>query len=162
MIRELNQREEWRAIFGPVNPRMRDQELILRFFALLYPPHKYKSPMKAFLNAYMSANRHLALQTAEQLTDNFDATIRLVYASLGAGAFKRVRVLNAAVFDAVMVALATRLSAGAVTHPSEIAERYKDLLNDDQFLSATQTSTAAEEHVSRRIDLALAAFHDAP
>ncbi len=35
LLSELNGDAKWRTLFGPINKRMRDQELILRFLALL-------------------------------------------------------------------------------------------------------------------------------
>jgi len=50
LLAELNTNTDWRAIYGPLSKTMRDQELILRFFALLHYRQDYARPMKDFLN----------------------------------------------------------------------------------------------------------------
>src|SRR5271165_5669585 len=60
LLGELNLYPSWRQIYGPEDPRMRDQELILRFLALLNEGDNYQKPMVNFLNSYMGKNKHLA------------------------------------------------------------------------------------------------------
>ncbi|MEJ7608997.1 MAG: DUF262 domain-containing protein, partial [Bryobacteraceae bacterium] len=60
LLSELNQLEPWRAISGPINKLMRDQELILRFLALFFDTANYSRPMKGFLNTFMGHHKDLA------------------------------------------------------------------------------------------------------
>ena len=53
LLRTLNQRPAWRALYGPEDVRMRDRELILRFLALFFRADSYHRPLKAFLNEFM-------------------------------------------------------------------------------------------------------------
>ena len=55
-IRKLNAHQPWRSIFGKVHTRLKDQELILRFFALFEDSARYQRPLAEFLNKY--AGRH--------------------------------------------------------------------------------------------------------
>jgi hypothetical protein len=158
LLKELNANAHWRSIFGAVNRRMRDQELILRFLALNNDADNYFSPMKEFLNKFMGRNRVLA-QNAKasfltQFTDSIDAAVR----HLGENVFKRERAFNAAIFDGTMVGLARRLDEGPVNDPGALRQRYEDLLNDPQFVAATEKATAREDQVSQRIQLAILAF----
>lgn len=59
-LREMNRIEVWRKIYGKESMRLKDQELILRFFAFLDGKHKYKRPLKGFLNDYMDENKKSA------------------------------------------------------------------------------------------------------
>ena len=59
LLSQLNANGDWRLIFGKVSSRMRDQELILRFFALLFGASNYSKPMKEFLNRFMARHRGL-------------------------------------------------------------------------------------------------------
>lgn len=158
LLSQLNQDKAWRGIFGKVNSRMRDQELILRFLALHFYGDKYEKPMKGFLNEYMRRNRHLELQSADQLTQTFVATIQVIYDSVGSKAFKPKRTLNAAVFDAVMIGVARRLERDGVEDYTSLSERYLALLGNEDFIEPTQESTSDEEYVRRRIALASDAF----
>ena len=158
LLRELNTDQNWRAIFGAPSARLKDQELILRFLALHYQWNEYERPMKAFLNSFMGENRNFERYDSATLAREFIQTIGLARAALGAHAFKPEKALNAAVFDAVMVGLAVRLARGPVGQEAAISDRYDALLADDQFTSSYQRSTANEESVHRRIELAIRAF----
>lgn len=162
LLRELNQNEQWRSLYGPVNSRMRDQELILRFLALYFEGHTYRRPMKGFLNLYMSKNRHLTRQPGNRLRRIFTLTVETVHRHLGRKAFKPRRVLNAAVFDAVMVGLARRLEQGDIQDIHALQQQYRALLSNKDFLAAVETGTAGEENVKTRLELATQAFAGIP
>jgi hypothetical protein len=137
---------------------MRDQELILRFLALYFRVEQYSRPLKAFLNSYMGANRHFELQGPSQVSEAFLPTISLVFSAIGPKAFKPKRALNAAVFDAVMVGVARRLSRGHLEDVAEVARRYAELLGNEAFVAATERSTTDEESVRKRLEAATEAF----
>jgi len=158
LLAQLNEDKAWRSIFGPVNRRMRDQELILRFLALHFYSDSYKKPMKGFLNRYMKRNEDLKLQSADQLIQTFIPTIEAIYDSVGRQAFKPKGALNAAVFDAVMIGVARRLERDGVEDRKSVDEKYQMLLSNEDFIPATQESTSDEENVRRRIALASDAF----
>ncbi len=104
LLRELNEYSPCREVYGKASARMKDQELILRFFALSHALQAYSRPMKGFLNKFMGHHRDLDLDlTSSQLTLEFKRTIDTVVNAVGKRAFRPVSSLNAAVFDAVMV-----------------------------------------------------------
>jgi hypothetical protein len=158
LLRRLNDTPSWRALYGRISPRMRDQELILRFLALYFYRAKYTRPMKEFLNDYMGANRHLSVQTDDELTAAFIPAVETTHNYFGVTAFKPTRALNAAVFDAIMVAVATRLSRGPIHDADAMRTKYRELLASDSFLRAALRATADEESVRTRIQLSIAAF----
>jgi len=161
LLQRLNQNEAWRSIFGgPVHIRMRDQELLLRFFALYFNAPNYSRPMKQFLNSYMGRNRHLAFESEDTLTNVFERTIKVVAEHIGSKAFRRPKTLNAAIFDSMMVGIARRLQKGGIQDPPTLQARYESLLNDPAFVDATETGTASEENVRSRLKLATNAFAD--
>ncbi len=160
LLKRLNENKSWRAILGPANKNLRDQELILRFLALYFSAEKYKRPMKAFLNSYMGKNRHLKFQSEEELCQAFVRTIEVAHKCLGSKAFRPKRALNAAVFDAVMVGIARRLARGNILNCETLEARYQNLLSNDNFLTACQTQTSDDEKVNRRVKLATNAFTD--
>ncbi len=160
LLNLLNSNESWRAIFGPINNRMRDQELILRFLALYFDDNNYKKPMKEFLNKYMGNNRDLSHQSEDQIAQTFVATIDVIHRSLDRNAFKPKRAWNAAVFDAVMVGIAKRVAQGSIHDFEAVRERYQSLLSDESFITASETATTDEENVSRRIAMAIDTFAD--
>lgn len=161
LLKKLNKNKSWREVYGPVSKNMKDIELILRFFSLYFKVGQYKKPMKEFLNVFMGKNRHLKIQREEQLTKLFEGTIGVVNSCLGSNAFRPNRVWKAAVFDAVMVGIATRLEKGAIENSNSVLRQYQKLLEDVNFLSACDSATTDEENVNRRINLATQTFSGA-
>lgn len=157
LIGELNEDTDWRAIFGSENRRLRDQELILRFFALKHDGADYFRPLKGFLNKFMKSNRDLQRASAEVLTEQFRGTVSLIRTSLGDRPFRPERLLNAAILDSVMVAVSDGIELGVVD-AGTLPARYKALLANGEFLSSTKGNTAQEEQVERRLRLARVAF----
>ncbi len=157
LLDSLNQNEDWRAVFGKPNRRLRDQEMILRFLALRFVGSEYFRPLKGFLNAYMKKNRYLSVQSADELQEAFGYTIKMARTALGDRAFRPERLMNVAVFDSVMVALSERLAAGGMGE-AEIDESYERLLENVDYLEATRRNTAQEAQVEKRLRLARDAF----
>ncbi|HOE40445.1 MAG TPA: DUF262 domain-containing protein [Rhodoferax sp.] len=162
LLSKLNSNADWRSLFGKKSARLKDLELILRFFAMHHYAPSYRRPMKDFLNRYMAANRALAKQSAEQLSALFDSTIGIVRSRIGPRAFRLDRAINAAVVDSVMVGVASRLAAGPVTQPEAFAIAYASLLADGGFRLAAERSTADEENVKTRLSKAKEAFAAVP
>jgi Protein of unknown function DUF262 len=158
VLRELNENASWREIYGKRSERLKDQELILRFFALLFYASKYERPMKGFLNKYMATNRECKRQSAKTLKAAFEDSITLVHEALGSRAFRIVAALNAAVMDSVMTGLSHRLSNGPVKSHKAVRTAYQGLLADEDYLGAVQRATADEESVRARLSLARDAF----
>ena len=157
LLKSLNENSYWRELFGPVSSRLRDQELILRFLAL-YFGDKYSKPMAGFLNNYMGANRHLKLQSSEQVSQVFNNTIETLNKQLGKNVFKPRGSLMAAIFDSVMVGIARRLEKGDIKDIEALNRHYIALLSNKDFIGATETHTSDEENVVKRIELATKAF----
>lgn len=159
LLRDLNEFDKWRAVYSEQpNKRMRDQELILRFFAMFYRGDEYSAPMTEFLNDFMGANRHLQKHSGEELANLFTSTIALLSTSLGKQAFRPQTSINAAVFDSVSYGLAKRLSSGPVKDTNAVLTAYKDLLGNKEYVSATEKATAREDNVQQRLKLAREAF----
>lgn len=158
LLGELNENEAWRKIYGPRSPRMKDQELILRFFAFFDGVEKYKRPLRSFLNRYMESRRKLTVQEMTALTKRFSQMIEAVHLSLGEKAFRPERALNTAVFDAVSVGLGRRLAADPFYDPAKLRTAYDTLLADPKFRATYTRATADEENVKDRFALADKAF----
>jgi hypothetical protein len=153
LLVELNDDEGWRAIFGPINRRLRDQELILRFFALKHQGDEYERPLKGFLNRFMRRNREFAVVPRDVLEAEFRGTVGLIRDSLGDRPFRPERLLNAAILDSVMVAVSEGVDKGTLD-PENVRSGYETLLGDSEFLGSTKGNTAQEEQVERRLTLA--------
>ena len=149
LITELNRNPDWRQIFGrpTTDTRMRDVELIVRFFALFEDSEQYAKPMKTFLNDFMK--KHQWEKLDQPYRRNFKGTVERVIAALGPRPFHVRRGLNAAVFDSVMIAFAR-----SETTPSDIATRWVTLLGNPSYDDATRSSTTDVDTVRRRIEIA--------
>lgn len=162
LLGTLNDFAIWREIYGRKNKRLKDIELILRFFAFLFYADSYERPMKGFLNKYMAANRHLERQNEQVLSEIFERTITLVHQALGKRAFRIKTALNAAVFDSVMVGIAKRLERGEVSDLDALRQAYNALMEDAIYVDRVSRATADEEYVRTRLDLARQIFSNVP
>ena len=88
LLEHLNQHQSWRDIYGRPSKRLKDQELILRFFAFLHERNHYSRPMEEFLNKFMASNRELQKYDGERLTTSFTGTIDAVAEGVGPRAFR--------------------------------------------------------------------------
>lgn len=161
LIGDLNKNKFWREIYGAENKFMRDQELILRFFAFYYNVQNYKAPMKEFLNRFMAWNRHLLRIPGDKLIAQFSEAIGIVFEAVGKQAFRPIRPLNTAVFDSVMVGIAKRLAGGRSVSVTGVRRAYDLLVANEDFLAITQHSTGHPTNVEKRFELAIAAFETA-
>ena len=160
LLAELNSTPLWRSIYGPPSKRLKDQELILRFFALFYNLDNYERPMKEFLNDYMGKNKKLALQSKEELQNLFSTTINFISESLGRKAFRPERTLNAAAYDGIMVGLSRKMTNVTLNDRETFKTKYRELIANQDFFNACKTATSDESNVISRIDLATRAFSD--
>lgn len=162
LLRSLNMQEAWRTLYGPLSKRLKDQELILRFFAFLYSGATYARPMKDFLNRYMGSNRLLQVHDAATLTGTFTRTCDLIARTIGARAFRPVGPLNAAVLDSLMVAVANRQASGAIHDEGAVVQSYDTLIANPRYRELIESSTAQEDAVRERFALAAEVLNAVP
>ncbi len=158
VLRELNDYPAWRRLYGKRSRRLKDMEMILRFFAFLYHATSYHSPMKEFLNRYMASNKDLARQHEDELVQIFMDTVTVLDEAVGVRAFRPVRAVNAAVVDSVMTGLARRIKRGPICNPSQVAQEYATLMENRSYRGTIETGTSQESNVETRLELATVAF----
>lgn len=160
LLQELNKQPSWQKIYGRSDKNMRDEELILRFIALYFNSNYYQKPMKEFLNKFMGKNRHLNIYPGNEIKNKFETTIEKIYQCIGEKAFKPKRILNASVFDAVMVGVAHRLDKGDISDCSQLQSAYNGLLENQNFLAVTVNTARTSEvgSLRERIKIATKAF----
>ena len=127
LLRGLNEYPAWRRLYGNRSERFKDQELILRFFALHHDRAYYYRPLKIFLNDYL--NRHQN-DDADACTEDrllFEQTCDAILSGIGPSAFRLTRNLNAAMVDAVMIGVADRLAQGDIHDLSQLANAHRRL-----------------------------------
>jgi len=155
-LESLNGHKSWRYLYGKpdADPRMRDTELILRFFALYENGNDYHKPMKEFLTTFMRSKKMISLEEQGYYSKLFNNTMDFVYDKLGSSAFKLKAGLNAAAFDAISVALA-KLDQDKIT---DVREKYNALKAKQSFLDSVSVHTTDGDQVDQRIRLAIETF----
>lgn len=182
LLKELNKGKAWRTIVGTAteDKRMRDVELVLRFFALFYNINHYEKPMKGFLNKFMKIHRHAPMANKddsdakkkeiqakrkaykarmEEFTELFTKTSEVVVKYLGAKPFHISRGLNAAVYDSVFTAFARQLDKvsngkASTTKINQVNTKFKTLLTNRQYNKWVSAATADKDVVPKRLDKA--------
>jgi hypothetical protein len=160
LLSELNLNENWRRLYGKKSARLKDLELILRFFALYFQADKYRRPMKEFLNRYMASNLQLQKHDEKTLRPLFEATVEATYKLLGDHAFRLQKTVNAALVDAVLIGMASRLQKGPISDPSSVRDAFEKMLKTPGFVTWITRSTADEEFVKNRLDCARETFSE--
>ena len=159
LLNELIKNIHWRVIFGrKQNERLKEQELILRFFSLLKNHANYQKPLKDFLNKSMAQNRNFELHSKEELQSIFNETIAFIYETIGERAFKIQRGIHSGFFDAVMVTTSFKLQKGKITDTQGYKKAYEDLINDSTFLALIDSGTSDEYNVRDRLKIANSKF----
>ncbi len=161
LVRVLNEDKNWRTIFGEKkNSRLKDQELVLRALAMIHGRASYSAPMRDFLNSFASDEEQKLTPSELKLVERlFTASLEIANNAIGKSAFRPIRALNAAVFEAVVVGIAERVRAKKQRPDlGEIKKNYDKLLLNDEFLKASNSATATEESVKTRQRLAIEAF----
>lgn len=160
LLSELVENPSWRAIFGKENRRMKEQELVLRFFSLFYEYEDYKKILKSFINSFMARNRKLESHSKDELTNLFVNSIQFIHESIGDKAFRIGNRLNAAIFDSVMIGIAKRILVNPNPDKISFKSQYGFLLQDEEYLTFVESGTSSESSVKGRINKSIAAFNE--
>lgn len=154
LINRLNKNKDWRRLLGTSIPdkRLRDAELILRFFSLFHSVKKYSPSMKIFLSDFQEkyANDNKECLGSDEVL--FERTVEVILSEIGSDAFKTTRSVNKSMADSIMVGIAQILKAGSSL--KDIRKNYEDLLKNEMYVRFTQSGTSTETNVKGRIDLA--------
>lgn len=162
LLHKLNVNRDWRRLLGSErqDPRMRDQEIILRFLALYVGWDGYKEPMTQFLNSFMARNQRLADDSEKEFTDVFDNTVSEILSKIGPKGLRIKNHVNVAMFDALAVGVASRLHRETERPLSsgEMMARWQHLQDDPDFHAAVSKATANSATVRYRISSSIHEF----
>lgn len=152
-IDELNQYENWRKLLKKDDPdaRMKDLEMILRFFSLFQGWKSYKKPMKDFITEFMRSKRNIDAKEKDDYAKIFKDVVDKVYNEVGVDAFRMKAGINIAVFDSIMVALALT----DLNNVSNLKIKIDKLKKDTAYLEAVSKSTTDTDRTESRIKLAI-------
>lgn len=152
-VEELNMYPAWRKLLKKDSPdvRMKDVEMILRFFALWLEWKKYRKPMKDFITEFMRKKKDIDEKEQDRYSRVFKSIVDQVCNEAGTEVFRIKSGINIAVFDSIMVALAS-LSDKKIDNLQKAVE---DLKKDSAYLDAVSKSTTDADRVGSRIKIAL-------
>ena len=157
-IKSANAIPSWRKVFGPENDRMKDQELVLRFFAMFERGGTYKKPMSEFLNVYAKNNQYRDQREWQQLINLFADVIDRFVVAVPERLFRPVRGFNVAAFEACTVGLARALIGGVDHDPQRLGELYAELFTRGAFKDFIFASTSDVQVTSERLRIATEVF----
>lgn len=158
-LERLNSLPAWRSIYGGRSSRLRDQELVLRIVALYLDHVSYSSPLKGFLNDFMSRHRPGSSSSLTDAAAMFEKAASVLADGPGQAALRKgSKQVNTAQSDAVFVGLMTRLAGGEDVEPSRVAAVMDNMKADPAFDDATAKATANEDQVATRLRIAIDSF----
>lgn len=160
-LSELNSDTNWRQLYGPPSPRLRDQELILRLVALYISSTNYSRPLKKFLNEFVGRHRNLEGLNKAELLRLFAASTRLLFEAAGRGAIRyQSTQVNTALTEALFVGLMRRIkrSGSRGLTGAKVARALDRLAANEKLASAISGGTATEEYLRNRLSEATAEF----
>ena len=143
--------------------RMRDVELLIRFFAFAESIDRYNGNLKAFLDntsAYFNDNWDARRSDVEKMASQCDHAIEFTFEIFDDHAFRRwqspngyERRFNRAVFDIMTYFFSDeRLAELAVRRSEDVRAAFEDLCeNDDQFTESLQTTTKSVRATFNRL-----------
>ncbi|EEX49776.1 DUF262 domain-containing protein [Pasteurella dagmatis] len=170
LLFDLNERELWRVAFGSksYDARMFDLELILRYFAMSdlknFPEKNQRSiNLVKYLNNYMSMYQKMGCEKKESFKARFENMLTILNDILGDNMFKRFDQnkdsftgrITPPMFDAISAAADFASQSGfQKNNHTDYLSKYKELLNDQKFISFTSVRTTNIENIKGRIERA--------
>lgn len=150
----LNKNAAWRELYSESqNPRLRDQELILRVMALFLEADSYTRPLKGFLNDFAGKHRNVD-DSIRLAAAKFESAADLILAGPGRKALRKASSqVNAAQSEALFVGLMHRLESKSI-NGTAVTDAFEILMRDSEFDAATTRSTADELVVKTRLRIA--------
>lgn len=170
LLFDLNKLEAWRTLFGSEvdEPRMRDMEFILRFFALqpsvINTIDSERLSLKKHLNLFMKNNKDMSDEQAEEYKEIFNTTIEKIAQIWGESAFHNlsptkegalVRKFSPTIFDSISIATSVALSKQAIVQIDNAEDKRRDLLADADYKFAITQETMRVASIKTRIDKAM-------
>jgi uncharacterized protein with ParB-like and HNH nuclease domain len=157
-VNSLNQYPSWRKIYGKANERMKDEELILRFFAMFEAYESYKPPMTEFISLFCKKHRNDQNGKIEEYSTLFKRCCDLFSQVSNGRPFRLATALNVAFFEAAMVGLASAINNDKEPTVEQLQYAYDLLKSNDNFKSVISQSTGNQASLKERIEIAKQAF----
>lgn len=168
LLFELNANVKWRSLWGVEtrDSRMRDLEMILRFFTLSDDPILYSDRTPANISLKKSLNEYMgAVRTGseiDELRQKFIRTVDFVHENFGNTAFNNLSPsdpskffnnLSSTIFDAIMIASWKVVDAKLPKRKtSEYQERKIQVLKNPEYQKALSQETMRITNIRKRVN----------
>jgi len=166
LLIRLNEYPVWRDLFGldVPEPRMRDMEYILRFFALSSEDFKSgeqeRLSLRQFLDVFIRKHSNLSQQQEEDMEVRFKSAIDLASSLFGNSAFhnispsdntKYVQKFSPTIFDSILIAIDSAIQRG-ISNLEGPQERKTRLLQDERYRFVISKETMRRSSIKERIN----------
>jgi hypothetical protein len=176
LLKELVRYEAFRRCIDTKTPRRRmvDEELVLRWFAMIDDLSEYRPPLKRFLNEYMNAHRDEGEDWLGPRAARFKETMSRTNRLLGRQAFRMIdgegnaltdsdgkplpRGVNRALFDAQALALSWVTTPPDGENRRLIVRSIAGVLGRQDFQDAVRRATGDRARLRLRISLMVEAL----
>jgi len=170
LLHSLAKHQAFRALLGTKTPRKRmvDEEAILRFFAMRAKIGTYRTPLKKFLNEYMSEMRNSTDAQIEEYRAVFEHAVNTTNSLLGSSAFRVLgpngwpieAAVNRALLESQLLACSW-VTADQNVDPDNVKHSMATLFQHELFLDAVQRATGDRSRTLRRARQTVTALRDA-
>lgn len=157
MLEKVNLDPGWRRLLGIKDPdiHMKDEEVILRGFAMLMEGHNYAPSMTKFLNDFSRKCKHLENDEIQYLENLFLSFVENCSELNGKAFYGKTDRFNISIFESVFAAVCGRpCHVGSLVDEPIDKSALKNLKSNEDFIKATQSGTAHKTNVSVRLDTA--------
>jgi len=169
LLQEIVVEDTWLEILGKKSPdkRMRDEELILRFFAFQLEGEKsYRTPLKSWLNTAAQNGRTLKPSKIRNLKQTWDEALQTTLdwfepsECFRRAPFGTFRAVNRALFDLTMNMAAGLKPAAGAAHRRSVRSRYERLCGNDEFSDLISRAVDHKKRTDRRFEIWRDTFSD--
>jgi hypothetical protein len=170
LLHELANFPAFRVLMGTKTPRKRmvDEEAILRFFAMREMLGTYRTPLKRFLNEFMSNVRSANTRQIGAYRNTFVRTIETTTALLGQSAFRVLApdgqpsetAVNRALLEAQLLACSWVVDQ-ALPNANTVKRSIAKLFQDELFTDAVRRATGDRSRTLKRARDTVAAIERA-
>jgi uncharacterized protein with ParB-like and HNH nuclease domain len=158
----LNLNEKWREMTPQLEPdlHMKDIEILLRGFAMLIMKQEYSPSMTQFLNRFSMKARKFPQENIDYLNQLFSKFVTHCVGLDKKLFFNKSGRFNISVYESIFYAVCkdafdeTSLNIRNITLQS-----VEKLKSDPGFVDSTQSNTASNSNVTKRLDLAYKNLH---
>jgi Protein of unknown function DUF262 len=161
LVKELCENKMFKSMrqVKEVDRRMKDCEMILRFFAFLHKSSEYQGSLAPFLDSYLQSGQNFSPPEIEHHRKLFIETISKVNCVFAEKSFRRhvttgkLPLVNKAIYDVIMLYFAHLETTWVAENRQELLRAFEKVCSDSKFQGAIDFSTEKTTKIQQRMDL---------